>query len=51
MSKLEKVAIRYRKKTGRPIIMVFNNVGQSHRFHRITNALNKLMPLSLRFIS
>lgn len=26
MSKLEKVAIRYRKKTGRPLILVFNNM-------------------------
>lgn len=26
MSKLEKVAIRYRKKKGKPLVLVFNNV-------------------------
>jgi hypothetical protein len=26
MSKLEKVAIRYRKRTGRPLVLVFNNM-------------------------
>lgn len=26
MSKLEKVAIKYRKRTGKPLIIVFNNV-------------------------
>jgi hypothetical protein len=25
MNKLEKVAIRYRKRTGRPLILIFNN--------------------------
>lgn len=26
MSKLEKVAIRYRQRTGKPLVLVFNNV-------------------------
>lgn len=30
MSKLEKVAIRYRKKKGRPLIVIFNNVHFLH---------------------